>query len=669
MFSGIAASSRVRHKPKVKGDGSRAPFSFRACLVANGGGAEFGELGTMNEFVDPYGARHSFERLLLEEPQAVIDGLWVHNRQFFIRCPNLPNNPLASNGTPLVQRFDEHYRSSGSSVSLVSEVPPGAVRVPSRTPAELVLGIGDERTWAQLSDELGLILPKDFPAFRLSFDVTLPGYLVALARDIGPEQTTALGQAFEHLQIGYPFRATVDATVETPTPAVRRQGDISLRSTRRLGRNVGREAKFLNDEDGDFWVDQRMRIFGQAPPSLRDLLPATFRGSSACLVDNMGASNIRTYLSIYRRVLLVAPVEGHYERTLADLGLSNEELLQLMRLGRVQLLCPQSLDRYPSSLINSAAEAAPDALLLSRRFAAACVVDGRRRMLLLPGCDVEQRRQLLLLLDDARARAENDVQRQILAANLTHLRQAWLLGEGLFNTHGAMATLWIGIGQVMSKIVQSLWGKERVPEITTSGQNVMWAGALDATLFPINTETYSSQGWNELCASGYTGVPRVSVPAGFGDVGPVVEGLLGVENDASVVEFARVFDGGDVDRFREIVVRLAEHNLDPDFLRDAVAALNTRVQAYEGRVDHQARMDTVTAVGVLSSAIGGVAGALGERAIAVAAGCIPLGVWLAVRLTTAEGRGSAWRDALSAVNAGASRDAVLVSRLRRGLRR
>jgi hypothetical protein len=66
-------------------------------------------------------------------------------------------------------------------------------------------------------------------------------------------------------------------------------------------------------------------------------------------------------------------------------------------------------------------------------------------------------------------------------------------------------------------------------------------------------------------------------------------------------------------------------------------------------------MDTVTAVGVLSSAIGGVAGALGERAIAVAAGCIPLGVWLAVRLTTAEGRGSAWRDALSAVNAGASR--------------
>jgi hypothetical protein len=290
-------------------------------------------------------------------------------------------------------------------------------------------------------------------------------------------------------------------------------------------------------------------------------------------------------------------------------------------------------------------------------------------MLLVPGCDVEQRRQMLQELHEAAARAGGDVERKILAANLAQFRQAWLRGEDLFNTHGAMATLWIGIGPVMARIVQDVCAAERLLEIGAAGQNVMWAGALGATLFPVNTETYSAQLWSELCASGYTGVRDVTVPVNFGNVTPVVEGLLGVDNDAPVVEFARSFDGGDVDRFRDIVLRLAEHNLDADFLRTAVADLNGRVQAYEGRVEHQARFDAVTAAGVFAGPVSAAAGIMGNNALALATACVPLGAWLAMKVTAPQTGGSTWRDTFRAVNAFASRDAVLVSRLRRAVRR
>ena len=178
----------------------------------------------MSEFSAPYGERQSYERLLLEEPQANIDGLWMLNGEFFIHCPNLAENPRALDGTPL-QRF-EHYRTFGSAVSLVSAVPAGAIRVPSRTSAELVLGIGEERTWSRLANDLGLILPRDFPAFDLAFDPTVPGYVVTVVREVQLDQLEALQQAFATLQIGYPFRTTVDPTLEGRAPTPRAQGEL-----------------------------------------------------------------------------------------------------------------------------------------------------------------------------------------------------------------------------------------------------------------------------------------------------------------------------------------------------------------------------------------------------------------------------------------------------------
>jgi hypothetical protein len=79
---------------------------------------------------------------------------------------------------------------------------------------ELVLGIGEERTWSRLANDLGLILPKAFPSFDLSFDNALPGYVVTVAQELESDQLTALRAAFEKLQIGFPFRTTVDSTLQ-----------------------------------------------------------------------------------------------------------------------------------------------------------------------------------------------------------------------------------------------------------------------------------------------------------------------------------------------------------------------------------------------------------------------------------------------------------------------
>jgi hypothetical protein len=348
---------------------------------------------------------------------------------------------------------------------------------------------------------------------------------------------------------------------------------------------------------------------------------------------------------------------------------TEDELVELARLGRVQFVCPQSADRYPARLFNRLAEAAPSAMLLSRRLAAAAVVDGRRRIGLVPGSDVDDRRRLLHALQATAASAASEPQREMLVASAEYLANAWLIGESLLNTHGAMATLWIGIGPLMARLFKAARGAERTLEIVAAGQDVMFGAALGATIFPQESPTYSAQAATELCASGYTGVANPSAPeVSFGDVEVVVDGLLGIDNDTGIVELARAFAADDVDHFGELAARLTKGNLDEDYLRAAVEAVNERVRRYESRSEHQAKFDTVTIAGVFGGAaasIGSVVAA--SAALGVTAGCLPLAAWLASRVfgPTGDAGVARWRDLGRALNTRTSLDAVLVSRMRR----
>jgi hypothetical protein len=611
--------------------------------------------------VDRWGARSSYEWMLMQQPQILFDGLWQVGDDFFIVCPTLGEDPSARDGTPLTAWFASN-RVIGAPVQLVPRAPAGAVKVPVRTLEQLVTGCGESHTLTERHQAFALALPKDFPDFRLSREDPRDLVLTS-ARVLTNEETQLLARVFAAMDSPLTLRTKVDFPLLAST---RGEGDIHLVPSNLLGTNLGKDARWAWEADEDFWATNRIRMFHGEFSKASDLLPNSFKGSSSCVVDSIGARNLRTYLPIYKRVVLVAPVESLYERALARLRVSKDEILELMRLGRVQLLFPQSAERYPLTLFRRAVEEAPEAFLLSRRLGAACMIDARRRMLLHPPGGPEERGALLRELAIAAAKTPDGAIRRALNAALDQYGTTWSLGPSLLNRFGAMATLWSGIGPLTAATLHAIRGMDLRLEIVSAGMDVAWGGAIGATIFPKDDPEYSEQAAVELCASAYTGIANLPVPTNFGDVATVLDGLLGIDNDAPVVELARAFNPGDLDRMRKVTHAIAEPNLDPEFLSRAVAELNAGVRQYESRVAHQVRFDTMTAAG----AIAGVAGTLVSGSLGAAVACVPLAGWLAARVLASNGAGAGgWRDLARALNALSSTDAVLVSRMRKQARK
>jgi hypothetical protein len=361
------------------------------------------------------------------------------------------------------------------------------------------------------------------------------------------------------------------------------------------------------------------------------------------------------------------PIADHLPLALAALRCTVDDLLSLARAGRVQFLLPQSPDRYDTRLVQRLAEEAPGSLILSRRLAVATIADMQRRGLVhYPPIGVEDRAAVLAIVSAFAAQLADPKQQAIAKAALGHLKQAWSWGQVAVQRTGAQATV-IGnnVGTLFAVMFEAVTGQNLQIELSVAAGDVQWAGALGATVFPASGQGYSAQAATELCSALYSGVQKAPVPTNFGDVQTVLQGVLGLDNDAPVTDVAAAFDGADVDALRKAVHRIAEPNLDPDFLQDAISRFNARVVAYERAVERQAKWDVRGGAAAIAGLVGAVAG--GVPGLVVGTAAVPVGTWVLDRLGQAlasSPAGARLLDRLSAANAITSADVVLVSRLR-----
>ncbi|MBU3198506.1 hypothetical protein LL037_18735 [Clostridium estertheticum] len=56
-------------------------------------------------------------------------------------------------------------------------------------------------------------------------------------------------------------------------------------------------------------------------------------------------ADIRNYLSIYKTLIIAPPLEGCEDEFLSSLGVKLDELIELVMLGRINFVVPQSIDR------------------------------------------------------------------------------------------------------------------------------------------------------------------------------------------------------------------------------------------------------------------------------------------------------------------------------------
>lgn len=602
--------------------------------------------------------RNSYERLLLQQPHIRTEGLWKHGDRFFILCPGL-SSLQADNGKPLNGWFQSAIKVAGAPVILADAIPDGAVRVLARSVDDLAQARGDAITVRDATADLALALPVEFPTFVLSDAAAGSAFTITVPRELSEEEQESLQKAYKALAISDTFRVAVDPKLH-PTRGFRRMpaGDLDLVPSKFLPSAFTSAVRWLIEADEEGWRANRVSLFTAPDKAPKSYLPNDIRQKvSRCLVD-AGAfppANLRTFLPMYRETVIAMPFADSYARALQSFNVSEADLLTLAESGHVRFVLPQSVDRYPASLVNAVAERSPNALLFSRTLAAATAAETRRRIpLLFPPIGVEERYQFLSALHDAASQAPNPA---LAKAISNGLRDVWDSCDSMIARRGAHGVSSVGAARVISAAIEALSGRNLALELGHAAGYVEWAAALGATAFPVQVEGYSEQRHAELCASIYSGVENKDVPVNFGAVDVVLTSILGIANDAPVTDIVSAFTGADVDRLRGVVTGIAETNLDPDFLAQAVAEFNDRVRRYEKHTKNQSSHDVVALAGAV------VPLATHHPAAAFAS----FGAWVLNQLfkNLPGGRATDW---IRGVNAWSRPDVVLVSRLRRELK-
>ena len=106
-----------------------------------------------------------YERVLLQQPQITVTGLWAIGDWFYIVCPDLQPDTCALDGKRLEEWFRNEGKAIGSPVKLAAAAPDGAQLVPERTTAERINMVGAPHTVRELFSILSLSVPHNFPSF------------------------------------------------------------------------------------------------------------------------------------------------------------------------------------------------------------------------------------------------------------------------------------------------------------------------------------------------------------------------------------------------------------------------------------------------------------------------------------------------------------------------
>lgn len=603
--------------------------------------------------MDKFNARYAYESLLLMQPHIEFGGLWTKGDRFLISCPSLNKNPLTSDGKPLRDWFHYSCRPVCCPVEIASDVPEGYEQINERSESELARLFGEPLTLSELYRELYITLPKSFPLSAIESGAGK--VVVSVNRPLTQNEENEIDIAFANIGIYFDVEVvdlSDDSEPNNDKASKESLDGLTLILSERIKNKVPSNVLSSYEEDEEFWIDNRVNVFSSDINSRKDVLkPSFLKTTSACFIDAtvFPPKNIRTYLPIYQRLIISMPLATHFDSALDAFNVQEAELLNLVARGRVQFILPQSIQRYHLNFIAKAIEIDPNSVLLSRRLAAASVAETRSRLpFLYPPFGASAKRDLLRLLVSVSEPKFKPVG-EVLARSLA---QGWVGMERNISNRGGMGTANNGIGTILGELIHTVSGRDLRLELITSSMSVEWAAAVGATYCPIENEGYSDFNAANLCASLYSGVENAPLLNPVKSLEPFMEGLLTLNNDASVLEIDDVFTSNDIDRLGGYLRGLTGLE-DPS---EEIVILNERIRKFETNQNRISRLDIL--------GLGGVAVATAMTGNPY----VPFGLWIAQYILKnadpSRDIGGKAIDWIRAINTRSSTDAVLVSRLR-----
>ncbi len=215
------------------------------------------------------GARISYERLVMQQPQILFTGLWQSGQCYYAVCPELTAETTTQDGKTLLAWFDYSCRTITCSIEIVREPPPHSTPAAMRTLDEVIELRGADRTTRDVFLDLHLALTSDFPNFILETDAERQSAVVKVGRALSADEQRKLCAAFHATELPFMLQVEVVPALEADRAPFRHptipgfpMGDLDLIPNRRIPRSVARELRGLAEDDDDFWSTQRRRLLG-----------------------------------------------------------------------------------------------------------------------------------------------------------------------------------------------------------------------------------------------------------------------------------------------------------------------------------------------------------------------------------------------------------------------
>ena len=473
--------------------------------------------------------------------------------------------------------FDREIRPITANVKLVSEPPSLEKLNISTTAADDAWLINEPMTHPWINDLLSLAAPG-LPAGNLVFKFDLDGFFFE-HQGLSNEELASVDAAYRKLQLPGSLRfaqlSTSPTKEEVVSAAVAPENFLDLPVVRRF-RASSQAIRGLVEEDEDSW-----REFTSSRSQQRFSRSESSREKFSVLfgADDLSDVKLAELLCIYDVVNIVPTYDlgwlGRHEIDLASFE-------ELVGMGRIRLVLPVPVARYPSSLVEAAVGANKSSVILSRRLASLTVSHGQHKDPLLYGPFSNQERIDLLRM----------IQSVVSSTPLAPLVSAYgrVLRQqhtALFR-HGAVATMESGFGALVGELVHATRGVDARLELSHAGAMVEWAACLGATYLPREFADYDESG-NATTIANYFNRTSGTTPGHVADrMHRVVDGLL-APRGLSALEVARGTTAESFWKFRRVARGLLTADIDREELSQAVRMLNDDVRSFERRREFQAK--------------------------------------------------------------------------------
>lgn len=551
-------------------------------------------------------ARQVYDAFLVSAPGAPVEGLFRHERNFFIVSPAV--GAAMPDGRTVQAWFDHSLRPLAMPISLVASRPVDSVEVRPRSRDELSDGFGIVRTRRDVARDLSVFLPATFPL--LAVEVEERTLVVVVSRELDVTEERQLRAVVERRGDPLPLEVTIREVSEVPAVvesymAPGHSHSLEILPARRLPTTLSTRVRVSLEDDEEFWRENYRRVFDGRLSAADALTAPRHSAGEACVVGTtFPPENVRTYFSMFSKVVLVMPLADQTDTILDALGVSRSSLTELVSRGDISFIAPQSVDRYDAGFLAQMLEANAHSVTWSRRLAAAAFADqvSRNPLLAVPGNALDRRVVLRCL---ARLEESSGEAGGLARAMRLGLADAWPYYEHLVHVRGAMASVGGPLARVARALAMDIWSKDYSIELGAAATSIEWASALGASFAPFESEGYSEIAHAELLLAIHSGVERAPTPLARATEFSVAKDLLVVDSDVDVFDFVHELQAGDLARFRDLVRGVARPSRTAEEVEEIVSMWNRQISAYERRPDRLRSMSLVGfALGAVSKVLG-----------------------------------------------------------------